>query len=156
MNKILKVHFHRKYYKWWNPIKYTTSIIKLFSNDTFYHVSFEANKKYYEAEFFKGCNYSNYSRDDIAYTIKLIINETSFKKIIAEYNKMLGSKYDFFGVLFGFFGYKIQSKRKYFCSELFLPILKHAYQITKNDLKTNLSPKDVRMICLGINAKNAK
>ena len=152
---MIKVHFHRKFYKWWNPIKYTTSIIKIFSNDIFYHVSFEIDRVYYESEFFTGVIASIYPRDDIAYTLDLKFNKETTKKIIKEFESMLGKKYDFFGVIFGFFGYKVHKTDKYFCSELFLPILKHAYGITKNDLKTNLSPKDVRMICLGLLAKNA-
>lgn len=153
---MIKVHFHKKEYKWWNPIKYTTSIIKIFSNDIYYHVSFEIDKKYYESEFFTGVARFNNPRNDIAHTIELNINKTTTKKIVKEYESMLGKKYDFFGVIFGFFGQKVHESDKYFCSELFLPILKHAYGITKNDLKTNLSPKDVRMICLGLTAKRAK
>jgi|TARA_R100000084_G_C4624181_1_gene134822 hypothetical protein len=153
---MIKVHFHKKKYKWWNPLKYTTSIIKIFSNDIYYHVSFEENKKYYESEFFSGVvRYAN-PRNDIAHTIELNINKPTTKKIIKEFESMLGKKYDFFGVVFGFFGHKVHESDKYFCSELFLPILKHAYNITKDDLKTNLSPKDVRMICFGLTAKRAK
>ena len=153
---MIKAHFHKKEYKWWNPIKYTTSIIKIFSNDIYYHVSFEKDKKYYESEFFKGVSRFMHPRNDIAHTIELNIDKKTTKKIVDEFESMIGKKYDFFGVLFGFFGVKIHDTNKYFCSELFLPILKHAYGITKNDLKTNLSPKDVRMICLGLTAKNAK
>jgi hypothetical protein len=153
---MIKVHFHKKFYKWWNPIKYTTSIIKIFSNDIYYHVSFEIDKKYYESEFFTGVARFNNPRNDIAHTIELNINKTTTKKIVKEYESMLGKKYDFFGVIFGFFGQKVHESDKYFCSELFLPILKHAYGVIKNDLKTNLSPKDVRMICLGLTAKRAK
>jgi hypothetical protein len=152
---MIKVHFHKKEYKWWNPIKYTTSIIKIRSNDIYYHVSFEIFKKYYESEFFSGFTKYNNPRNDIAYTIELDIDITTKKKIVAEFESMLGKKYDLFGVIFGFFGRKIHKSDKYFCSELFLPILKHAYNITKNDLKTNLSPKDVRMICIGLIAKSA-
>jgi hypothetical protein len=152
---MIKVHFHKKEYKWWNPIKYTTSIIKIFSNDIYYHVSFEIDKKYYESEFFSGvARYAN-PRNDIAYTLKLYLDKKIIKKIVDEYESMLGKKYDLFGVIFGFFGHKVHESDKYFCSELFLPILKHAYGITKNDLKTNLSPKDVRMFCLAL-TKNAK
>jgi uncharacterized protein YycO len=152
---MIKVHFHKKEYKWWNPIKYTTSTIKIFSNDIYYHVSFEIDKKYYESEFFSGvARYSN-PRNDIAHTIELNVNKTTTKKIVKELNSMLGKKYDFFGVIFGFFGHKVHESDKYFCSELFLPILKHAYGITKDDLKTNLSPKDVRMFCLAL-TKNEK
>lgn len=158
--KTIKVHFHRKFYSWWNPIKYTTSIIKLFSNDIFYHVSFEiegtiySQKKIYESDCKNGVGKYANPRADVAYTVPLKINEQAYNKIVNDYNLMVGSKYDFFGVLFGFFGYKIHNARKYFCSELFLPILKHAYGITKKDLRTNLSPKDVRMICLGLIVKN--
>jgi len=152
---MIKVHFHKKFYKWWNPLKYTTSIIKIFSNDIYYHVSFEIDKKYYESEFFSGvARYAN-PRNDIAYTLKLHLDEKIVKKIVKEFKSMLGKKYDFFGVIFGFFGRKVHESNKYFCSELFLPILKHAYGITKDDLKTNLSPKDVRMFCLAL-TKNAK
>lgn len=156
MNKIIKVHFHRKYYKWWNPLKYTTSIIKTRSNDAYYHVSFEENKIFYESEFFSGVSSLIEPRDDIAHTIELNIDKKTTQKIVKEFESMLGKKYDLFGVIFGFFGHKVHESDKYFCSELFLPILKHAYGITKNDLQTNLSPKDVRMICLGLTAKNAK
>lgn len=152
---MIKVHFHKKEYKWWNILKYTTSIIKIFSNDIYYHVSFEIDKKYYESEFFSGvARYAN-PRNDIAYTLQLHLDKKIIKKIIDEFESMLGKKYDFFGVIFGFFGQKVHESDKYFCSELFLPILKHAYGITKNDLKTNLSPKDVRMFCLAL-TKNAK
>ena len=153
---MIKVHFHRKFYKWWNPIKYTTSIIKLFSNDIYYHVSFEIDGIYYESEFFDGVSRFIHPRNDIAETVELHLGKETTKKVAKEFISMLGKKYDFFGVLFGFFGYKVHKSDKYFCSELFLPILKHAYGITKNDLKTNLSPKDVRMICLGLTAKCAK
>ena len=94
-------------------------------------------------------------RNDIAYTLQLHLDKKIIKKIVDEFESMLGKKYDFFGVIFGFFGQKVHESDKYFCSELFLPILKHAYAITKNDLKTNLSPKDVRMFCLAL-TKNAK
>lgn len=152
---MIKVHFHKKEYKWWNLLKYTTDIIKIFSNDIYYHVSFEIDKNYYESEFFSGvARYSN-PRNDIAYTLKLYLDKKIIKKIVDEYESMLGKKYDFLGVIFGFFGRKVHDSNKYFCSELFLPILKHAYGITKNDLKTNLSPKDVRMFCLAL-TKNAK
>ena len=153
---MIKVHFHKKNYKWWNPLKYTTSIIKIFSNDIYYHVSFEIFKNYYESEFFSGVSRFMYPRDDIAYTIELDLDNHIIEKIRNEFKSMLGKKYDFFGVIFGFFGWKVHDTNKYFCSELFLPILKHAYGIRKNDLKTNISPKDVRMICLGLIAKNAK
>lgn len=153
---MIKVHFHEKNYKWWNLFRYTTSIIKIFSNDIYYHVSFEIDRLYYESEFSSGVARYHYPRNDIAYTVNLNINKKTIEKIIDDYEAILGKKYDFFGVVFGFFGHKIHDTNKYFCSELFLPILKHAYGITKNDLKTNISPKDVRMICLGINAKNAK
>ena len=149
---MIKVHFHKKEYKWWNPLRYTTSIIKIFSNDIYYHVSFMIDKKYYESQFFSGVAQFMHPRNDVAHTIELNINKTTTKKIVKELDSLLGKKYDFFGVIFGFFGLKVHESDKYFCSELFLPILKHAYGITKNDLKTNLSPKDVRMICLGINA----
>lgn len=152
---MIKVHFHQKDYKWWNPLKYTTKIIKVRSNDIYYHVSFEINRKYYEAKFLTGVSKHNIQRNDIADTIKLNIDDATTKKIVNEYESMLGNKYDFFGVIFGFFGYKVHDSNKYFCSELFLPILKHAYGITQYDFKTNLSPKDVRMICLGLIADNA-
>jgi hypothetical protein len=152
---MIKVHFHKKNYKWWNPIKYTTSIIKIFSNDIYYHVSFQIDNIYYESEFFSGVSRFIEPRDDIAHTVELNIDKPTTKKIIKEFQSMLGKKYDFFGVVFGFFGYKVHKTDKYFCSELFLPILKHAYGITKNDLKTNISPKDVRMICIGLIAKSA-
>jgi len=151
---MIKVHFHKKEYKWWNPLKYTTSIIEIRSNDIYYHVSFEESKIFYEAEFFSGVSSFIQPRDDIAYTIELHIDKKTTKKIVDEFESMLGKKYDLFGVIFGFFGYKVHDRNKYFCSELFLPILKHAYGITKDDLKTNLSPKDVRMFCLAL-TKNA-
>lgn len=153
---MIKVHFHKKEYKWWNPLRYTTSIIKIFSNDIYYHVSFEIDKKYYESQFFSGVAQFMHPRNDVAHTIELNINKTTTKKIVKEFDSMIGKKYDFFGVIFGFFGRKVHKTDKYFCSELFLPILKHTYGITKNDLKTNFSPKDVRMICLGLTAKRAK
>jgi hypothetical protein len=153
---MIKVHFHKKEYKWWNPLKYTTSIIKIFSNDIYYHVSFEIDKKYYESQFFSGVARFMHPRNDVAHTIELNINKTTTKKIVKEFDSMIGKKYDFFGVIFGFFGHKVHESDKYFCSELFLPIIKHAYNITKDDLKTNYSPKDVRMICLGLTAKRAK
>jgi hypothetical protein len=152
---MIKVHFHKKEYKWWNPIKYTTSIIKIFSNDIYYHVSFEIDRLYYESEFFSGVSRFMHPRNDIACTIELDLDYHIITKVVDEFESMLGKKYDFFGVIFGFFGYKVHKTDKYFCSELFLPILKHAYGITKNDLKTNLSPKDVRMICIGLIAKSA-
>lgn len=153
---MIKVHFHKKKYPWWNPIKYTTSIIKMFSNDSYYHVSFQISEKYYESEFFNGVSRFNHPRNDIAYTIELDLDYHIIARIRNEFETMLGKKYDLFGVIFGFFGRKIHDKNKYFCSELFLPILHHAYEIKKNDLKTNLSPKDVRMICLGLNANRSK
>lgn len=152
---MIKVHFHKKEYKWWNPLKYTTSIIKIFSNDIYYHVSFEIDKKYYESEFFSGVSRFMHPRNDIAYSIELYLDKKIIKKIVDEFESMLGKKYDLFGVIFGFFGHKVHESDKYFCSELFLPILKHAYGITKDNLKTNLSPKDVRMFCLAL-SKNAK
>ena len=152
---MIKVHFHKKQYKWWNPLKYTTSIIKIFSNDIYYHVSFEIDRVYYESEFFSGVTQFINPRNDIAYTVELDLDYHIITKVVDEFESMIGKKYDFFGVIFGFFGYKVHKTDKYFCSELFLPILKHAYGITKNDLKTNLSPKDVRMICLGLIAKSA-
>lgn len=153
---MISVHFHKKEYKWWNPIKYTTSIIKIFSNDIYYHVSFEIDRVYYESEFFSGVSRFVEPRDDISHTVQLELDKKIYKNLIVnDYQNMIGKKYDFFGVIFGFFGYKVHKTDKYFCSELFLPILKHAYGITKNDLKTNLSPKDVRMICIGLIAKSA-
>lgn len=152
---MIKVHFHKKEYKWWNPLKYTTSIIKIFSNDIYYHVSFEIDKKYYESEFFSGVSRFMHPRNDIAYSIELYLDKKIIKKIVDEFESMLGKKYDLFGVIFGFFGHKVHESDKYFCSELFLPIIKHAYGITKDNLKTNLSPKDVRMFCLAL-SKNAK
>lgn len=153
---MIKVHFHKKEYKWWNPIKYTTNIIRIGSNDDYYHVSFEESKIFYESEFFNGVSRFMNPRNDIAYTIELDLDYNITKKVVDEFESMLGKKYDLFGVIFGFFGRKVHDTNKYFCSELFLPILKHAYGIRENDLKTNLSPKDVRMICLGLIAKNAK
>ena len=111
-------------------------------------------KNIYESDFKNGVGRYANRRSDIAYTVILKINEQAYNKIVNQYSLMVGSQYDFFGVLLGFFGYKIHNTKKYFCSELFLPILKHAYNITKKDLKTNLSPKDVRMVCLGLIAKN--
>ena len=112
-------------------------------------------KNIYESDFKNGVGKYANPRADISYTVPLKINEQAYNKIVNDYDLMVGKKYDFFGVLFGFFGYKIHDTNKYFCSELFLPILKHAYGITKKDLRTNLSPKDVRMICLGLIVKNA-
>lgn len=150
---MIRVHFHKKEYKWWNPLKYTTSIIKFFSNDIYYHVSFEIDKVFYQSGFYNGVSRFIEPRDDIAHTIELNIDKTTTKKIIKEFDLMIGKKYDFFGVIFGFFGRKVHDKNKFFCSELFIPIIKNAYIIDLNTIQTNLSPKDVRMICIGINAK---
>ena len=99
---MIKVHFHRKFYKWCNPLKYTTSIIKIRSNDAYYHVSFEESKIFYESEFFSGVSRFMHPRNDIAYTIELDLDHHITTKVVDEFESMLGKKYDFFGVLFGF------------------------------------------------------
>lgn len=145
------INFHAKKYSWYNPLRYTSLAIKSKSNDIFYHVSYTVKNDIYESTFFTGVT-KNRRRDDIAKRIYLKIPEENELLIKSDFEALIGKKYDFKGVLLGFFGFKIEDSNAYFCSELFNVVLKHGYGIGMDTIKTNLSPKDVRMICIGINA----
>ena len=152
MNSIF-VYFHDKEYPWHHPYRYTTKTIKACTNDAYYHVSFRIDQDYYESTYFGGFKKTLTRRTDIANTYIIWLQDEMAEKIKQEWDALVGSKYDLLGVLFGFFGTKIHNPKAYFCSELFGSVLKHAFQIDQNSLKTNLSQKDIRMLCIGIKTK---
>lgn len=160
MNTI-KIHFHSDTkYSWFNIFKYTTKLIKIVTNSNYYHVSYEICNYFYESTFFNGVTVSTKKRDDITETYIIKTNQTKFLKTKKKLNKLVGKKYDYKAALIGFFGNKFQNPKALYCSEIFLSILKINY---KNNIKfkTNLSPKDVKMILTGIkitssNIKHAK
>ena len=158
VNKIT-IYFHDQKFRWYDPKRYTTAIIKWLSNDIFYHVSFRLKSefynesKYYEASFFGGVVSPKKlsSHSSLNYTIE-ITNE-QFIKLSDFYDYLLGKPYDYKALITGFFGRKNENSKAYFCSELLLKIL-HDLGVNTNQFKTNISPKDARMILIGLAINN--
>ena len=152
MDKIY-INFHNQKFKWYELYFWTTGIIKLFTNDRYYHVSCKIDNKFYEATFFSGVTARKQPTTKIGLAYEIPVDSKTKTHLKKHLNTMLGKQYDYYAILFGFFGFKTHSIKKYFCSEIIHAILKYALDIKINNMQTNLSPKDIRMILSGAKCK---
>ena len=152
MNKIY-INFHDKKFEWYELYFWTTKIIKLVTNDKYYHVSCTIDGQYYEATFFSGVVKQSQPSTKMGLVYEIMVNDKTKTYLKKHLNSLVGAKYDYFAILFGFFGIKNQSTKSYFCSEIIHAILKYALDIQINNMQTNLSPKDIRMILAGAKCK---
>ncbi len=123
------------------------SIIKLKTNSKVNHVSIEIPKVgIYQALSRNGVTKTKTHYAKPIVSVKLPFNTQSFagKEFIQYLDELVNKKtsYDFIGVLLGFFGIKIQNKKKFFCSEL-ADLYFSRYLSKKSFVYTNLSPKEV-------------
>lgn len=152
MNKIY-VNFHNEKFKWYELYFWTTKLIKLITNDKYYHVSCTIDKKFYEATFFSGVAKKNEPSTKMGLVYEIPVDNKTKAYLKKHLNSLIGSRYDYYAILFGFFGFKKQTRKAYFCSELMQAVLKYALDIKINNMNTNLSPKDIRMILAGAKCK---
>ena len=123
------------------------SIIKLKTNSKVNHVSIEIpNVGIYQALSRNGVTKTKTHPAKPIVSIKLPFSTKSFagKEFIQYLDELVAqnTSYDFIGVLLGFFGIKIQNKKKFFCSEL-ADLYFSRYLSKKSFVYTNLSPKEV-------------
>jgi len=145
-------NFHGQQFKWWQFERYTTAIIKAKSNDLYYHMSLTINDQInFEALALEGVVKGRELSTPPTYSITFFVENG--EKFNAFYNKLLeieGKKYDYKGVLLGFFGINIQNKNKWYCSELGWIFFKTFFPNFEKSIKTNISPKSLRMILEGL------
>ncbi len=152
MNKIY-INFHNQKFKWYQLYFWTTKIIKFVTNDKYYHVSCTIDGQYYEATFFSGVVKRSQPSTKMGLAYEMLVDNKTKTHLKKHLNSLLGAKYDYYAILFGFFGFKKHSTKSYFCSELMQAVIKYALDIKINNMKTNLSPKDIRMILSGAKCK---
>ena len=137
------------------------SIIRFKTNSKINHVSIEIPESLnldcsgiYESKSSNGVIRSKTHLRTPEYSYKMPFNyhTNNAKKAISYMEKSVKEnyKYDFLGVLLGFFSFKIENPKKPFCSEYVNYIYFNLYLGIKDissNLKTNLSPKVVISKC---------
>lgn len=135
------------------------SIIRFKTNSKINHISIEIPEGIgincagiYEARSLNGVTRSKTHLRPPEYSYKMPFNSftNNAKEAIAFMEKSVKEnfEYDFLGVLLGFFSFKIENKKKPFCSEYVDHIYFNLYLGVKDsNLKTNLSPKVVSSKC---------
>ena len=142
----IKHHFHGKKFKPWQWEFWTTLIIKIKTNDKYYHTSFQIDNDYWEALLSDGVVKSNTPSIDPTYSIIFIVpKDETFNKMYNYLSQQKGKKYDLWSVLRGFFGRKENDVNRWWCSELNSIFFK--FYMPNLPIKTNVSPKDLRMLC---------
>ena len=154
--KNLIIYCHDQKFEWWDFRKYTTAIIKFFSNDIFYHQSFLLGNQVYEANAFSGVVYREGLSSDASLRFEISITEKQYEKLKRIYDSLVGRPYDYLAIIAGFFGIKVENSKAFYCSELLNPIFYHVFGIKTREFKTNLTPKDARMILTAIAQFNDK
>ena len=126
-----------------------SNLIKMKTNDKYYHASTLIDNYYYEAVVFKGVIKDKKPSTKVSYSITFEVpRDKQFEAYYDELNKQVGKGYDYKGALLGFFGFKIQDSDRYYCNELNNIFLKH-YSSSLISHKTNYSPKDLRLLLMG-------
>tara|TARA_B100000287_G_scaffold407762_1_gene433495 strand:- start:472 stop:969 length:498 start_codon:yes stop_codon:yes gene_type:complete len=149
----IKIHFYKS--PWYMIFAW---LIRVVTNSKVNHVSIELPESLgtdcpgiYETKT-RGAVKTNLHIKNLSYTFNLPFDPHSAngKKTISFLKKSVAEKYkyDFLGVLLGFFGVKIENEKKYFCSEYVDYAYFELYLGLKNSkLKTNLSPKIIAAKC---------
>jgi hypothetical protein len=154
--KRLRIYCHDQKFEWWDFRRYTTAIIKIFSNDIFYHQSFILGNQVYESNAFKGVVYREGLSSESSLWFEIALSDKQYYKLKAVYDALVGRPYDYLAIIVGFFGLKIENSKAFYCSELLNPIFYHIFGIKTREFKTNLTPKDARMILTTIAQFNDK
>jgi len=158
VNKIT-IYFHDQKFKWYDPKRWTTAIIKWLSNDIFYHVSFRLKSEFYnesklyEASFFGGVVSPKELSSHSSLNYQIQIPNDTFVRLSDYYDELVGLPYDYTALITGFFGKKNENSKAYFCSELLLKIL-NVLGVDTSIFSTNISPKDARMMLVGLAVNN--
>lgn len=151
---LVKIHFYKS--PWYQVFGW---VIRVATNSKINHVSIELPESLglketgiYEARASSGVVKSKSHMTTPVYSLNLPFdpNSEKGKKMIEFIEKSVAENisYDFLGVLLGFFGIKIESKKKYFCSEYVDYLYFDLYLgMTNSRLKTNLSPKLIAAKC---------
>lgn len=147
-------NFHGKRYKPWQIEFWTTLLIRLKTNDYYYHVSLTINNtNHFEALCCEGVVNPTQLKTDPTYKIRFNVEDNdNFEKFITILENQVGKPYDWLAVLLGFFGIKISDKNKWYCNELAYIFYDVYFPSLKNRLKTNLSPKSFRLLTEGLKA----
>ena len=147
-------NFHGKRYKPWQIEFWTTLLIRLKTNDRYYHVSITVNDtNYFEALSFDGVVNPVKLKTQPTYKIRFNVEDNDkFEKFMTKLEDQVGKPYDWVAVLLGFFGIKISAKNKWYCNELAYIFYDVYFPAIQNRLKTNLSPKSFRLLTEGLRA----
>ncbi len=150
MDTIKIVHnFHGSQFPIYDYRFIGSNIIKMRANDKYYHASTFVDGWYYESVIFEGVVRNRKPSTKVSYSIAFEVpKDERYNAYFNELYSQLGKKYDYKGVLLGFFGIKIQDKDRYYCNELNNIFLKH-YAKDLVSVKTNYSPKDLRLLLMG-------
>lgn len=152
MNKqIIKFHFFRSVFEWYDPRNIFAWIIRFRLNGYYNHVSIEIPhlKFHYQSRTGYGVTKEKTLHAKPQKTIELPFN--NFKKAdqyINWLNSQVGNGYDYKAIILGFFGSrKIQNSKRWFCSELANTYFIRYCGIAETN-KNLVSPKDFLNRCL--------
>lgn len=149
MDKVKITHnFHGTKFSIFDYRVIGSNIIKMKTNDKYFHASTLIDDWYYESVVFKGVVRNRKPSTKVGYSITFEVpRDDQFRAYYNELQRQIGKGYDYKGAMLGFFGIKIQDDDRYYCNELNNIFLKH-YAPELISEKTNYSPKDLRLLLM--------
>lgn len=144
-----EIIFHAYSAKWYYILAW---IIRIKTNSKVDHCSVEIpGYGIYEAKLFSGVTVSHEHKKEPVKSITLPFDSKSIrgKQLINFYNHLVRKRagYDYLAAIFGFFGYKTESRKRWYCSELTDLYFKLYLGVNSYFNRTTISPKTFLAKC---------